>query len=493
MLASIPEDCLLGILDVARVQDIINLRQTCKELYRITRLRTLWLAIYARLECDQNILLPPIPTPYTLSTLPLSHLETLCVSALKLHNTWTSPSYSPSPTPARLSSVVPKFEYYSGFLSDTPEPVKTTSLSPGGRFLIVFTADFSMHVVDLNTSVGHLAVTGRTLRNGYLETAGRNNAGVGGRRDVQAGFIFHEMTANIVWHNDVKASVCLQAAGAINQYPHLVCAHQEWIIEIVGRDDPEIPNAIISRAFPQTSSTNTGQPKQFATCTLRTFFPTKYSLNPRIVDASAAPLMSAYAHGIRQIHVHDCESGKGVVLCGDGPKELDHKSPVSRHYTETRIFQTDGDTYVGCVDGALTVHVYSVPRLQDQRDQQFSRVEAVPVAKDKLESACEALHIGSWHRSDSTGARGSTILSSLRFRSFYSKKTPPNDGQKQRPRSIGISSLRTHSSDSRSTLECWNSPKPKQSCQSGCRTPPFLGNDIDTGVTWATCVGPAAC
>ncbi|THH29674.1 hypothetical protein EUX98_g4522 [Antrodiella citrinella] len=380
MLSTIPDDCILDILSVTGILDVVRLRRTCRELNRISRSRIVWLTIYARLS--RTLVMPPLPVPHTLMTIPAIQLETICISAYNLHNNWTSRL----PSPTRVSSVISHFEQYSGFCKDTAEPIKSAHLAPGGRWLILLMVDLSISVCDLVTTVAHSAVVRTQVIACHKEQLAKE-----GLRDMYAP---HGVQARVTWLDGMTARVFLQSVATADN--RRAFAYQEWTIRILGGGDAL---STAAKAQASLSSEPRGEDKPFLECTLRAFKSMSHLVSPWLVDVSAAPTLSYFENNAGEVHVYDAERGTSVILQGKEPEQSLARNPRFAFLSiETRVLKTDERTYVGCIDEQMNVHVYLVP-LVEESQAATHHVQGTPVAKDNLGPYQPGeTRIGAWHR-----------------------------------------------------------------------------------------------
>ncbi|KAL4243869.1 hypothetical protein ABKN59_010758 [Abortiporus biennis] len=95
-LFSLPDDVLLLVISFLGVKDILQLRQTSKRLYLMTKLRWVWSNAMKRQVIDKGL---PVPASVDadLKEISAQHLEARAVHAAKFHENW----YSSRPTPRR--------------------------------------------------------------------------------------------------------------------------------------------------------------------------------------------------------------------------------------------------------------------------------------------------------------------------------------------------------------------------------------------------------
>ncbi|KAG8221100.1 hypothetical protein J3R82DRAFT_2621 [Butyriboletus roseoflavus] len=93
----VPLDILLDIVAHLPLQSVLALRRTCKSLYAVTHLRSLWALLFRTHVLDRHIPCPNLGTT-PLADLSAHNLESLTHRALTLRRTWTSPSPVPRRT-----------------------------------------------------------------------------------------------------------------------------------------------------------------------------------------------------------------------------------------------------------------------------------------------------------------------------------------------------------------------------------------------------------
>ncbi|TCD70000.1 hypothetical protein EIP91_005250 [Steccherinum ochraceum] len=328
--------------------------------------------------------MPTIPTPYTLETAPAKILETLCVSACKLHNNWTSRM----PSPTRLSAIIPQFKNPPNFTPNIVEPVGSTHLSPGGRFLLMLTADHGLHVCDLNTLQTYLAVSGTELMQC--------------QQDVKTdhpdylfkGFPFFAVKVRIAWLSDTTASMSLLLSQ--NLPSGRMCIHQDWTIELarpICQGDTLANEGLESSSKDSFGSSDADEALSVkAACQLPRL--TRFELPAKMLDTSVAGMTSFYALRTRSIEVRDIETGRGISLVSG------HTEQFVRTQAETRLLKFDTRIYVGCVDRSTTLHIYLVPPLEDPDGSNFREFHATPVAMTTLAES-HARYLGDWQSSTS--------------------------------------------------------------------------------------------
>ncbi|CAL1706693.1 unnamed protein product [Somion occarium] len=92
-LNGLPDDLLLLILSFTEVMDIIRLRQTCKRMYKLTKLRWVWSTAIRRLVNEKRLTVPALN--HDTKAFSVKHFETRAVHAVKFHENWHSPQPSP--------------------------------------------------------------------------------------------------------------------------------------------------------------------------------------------------------------------------------------------------------------------------------------------------------------------------------------------------------------------------------------------------------------
>ena len=155
-----------------------------------------------------------MPSPHTLATIPSPQLETICITACKLHVNWRSRS----PSPMHISHITPQGEYHSDVLN---EPIRSTHLSPGGRWLIIVTQDMAVQVLDLKTSVARSAIRRELIMHGFWQIkAAAEETAAGARTVGEQETIFHSFDCKVVvmWKNDMTARMYLHAAMKYDRY-----------------------------------------------------------------------------------------------------------------------------------------------------------------------------------------------------------------------------------------------------------------------------------
>ncbi|KAF8141422.1 hypothetical protein EV363DRAFT_1465835 [Boletus edulis] len=84
---SVPLDVLCPILVLLPVRALLALRRTCKSLYAVTHMRTLWVLLFRTHVLDHHL---PYPDVGPLADLSAHDLESLTRRALALRRTWSS-------------------------------------------------------------------------------------------------------------------------------------------------------------------------------------------------------------------------------------------------------------------------------------------------------------------------------------------------------------------------------------------------------------------
>lgn len=160
--------------------------------------------------------MPPIPSPYTLPTIPSSLLETLCLSAYKLHLKWTSRI----PKPTRLKPVaVPQLSVLASALDGAnPEPLRLVKLAPGGRWLVAVTSDQNVVMCDLKTGEAKSVVEQQEMMEYCLKEVEVKDTGKGKDHASQSRFQRESLDVSIVWRDHLTASVLCRIAGAIGRF-----------------------------------------------------------------------------------------------------------------------------------------------------------------------------------------------------------------------------------------------------------------------------------
>ena len=160
--------------------------------------------------------MPPIPSPHTLPTIPSSLLETLCLTAYKLHLNWVSRI----PKPTRLKTVaVPQLSVpVSALNRANHEPLRSAKLAPGGRWLVAVTSDLNVVVCDLETGEAKSVVGQQEMMEYCLIEVEVKGAGKGKDQVLQSRFERESLDVSIVWRDHITAGVLCRIAGAIGRF-----------------------------------------------------------------------------------------------------------------------------------------------------------------------------------------------------------------------------------------------------------------------------------